>query len=343
MAATMKDVAVRANVSLTTVSLVLNKPHLRSIPQETRERVLDAIRALKYQPNIHARRLASRRSNTMGMIVSEISNPFFGDVIRAFEMAAAKRGLDQILCNTEYEPARIEAAVQRMIMEKARGVAVMTSTFDEESVSELARNRIHVVLLNPGPDQMRVRRIQIDYASGVTEAVDHLLELGHRVYGVISGPLRSRAAARMREITLAVLSRKGIGCSRLVESDYKAEAGAFAVRSILSQPPVPTAFLCGNDLIALGAISAFQDAGVRVPEDVSVVGADDVFFAPLARPPLTTVAVPCGKLGTMALEVLESMNRSRPPTPESLTLETHLVIRKSTAPPATRVQQSARL
>ena len=157
----MKDVAERANVSLTTVSLVLNKPHLRSIPPETRQRVLDAMRALKYQPNIHARRLASRHSNTMGMIVSEISNPFFAEIILVFERSASERGLDQILCNTEYEPAGIEAAVRRMIMEKARGVAVMTSSFDEQYVEELVRNRIHVVLLNPGPPHPRIRRIQM--------------------------------------------------------------------------------------------------------------------------------------------------------------------------------------
>jgi DNA-binding LacI/PurR family transcriptional regulator len=334
MVAKMKDVAERAGVSLTTVSLVLNKPRLRSIPPGTRRRVLDAMRALKYQPNIHARRLASRHSSAVGIVISEISNPFFADIIQAFEKSASERGLDQILWNTEYEPARIEAAVRRMIMEKVRGVAIMTSTFDEKYVDELARNRIPTVLLNPGPSHSRIRRIQTDYSSGVTQAVDHLLELGHRIFGVISGPLRSRAAARIREIFIEVLAKKGVHCCQAVESDYKADAGASAVRSILAHPPLPTAILCGNDLIALGAISAFQEAGIRVPEDVSVVGADDVFFAPLARPPLTTVAVPREELGRMALEVLENMNRSRPRTPENLTLETHLVVRKSTAPPS---------
>jgi DNA-binding LacI/PurR family transcriptional regulator len=333
MAVTMKDVAERANVSPTTVSLVLNKPRLRSIPAQTRERVLDAMRTLKYQPNIHARRLASQHSNTVGLIISEISNPFFGNIIRAFEKSAVERGLDEILCNTEYELARIEAAVRRMIMEKARGVAVMTSTFDEQYVQELVQNRIHVVLLNAGPAHPRIRRIQIDYPAGVTEAVEHLLGLGHRVFGVVSGPSRSHAAIRNRDILIEVLAQKGVRCSQVVESDYQADAGASAVRSILSQRPLPTAILCGNDLIALGAISAFQEAGVRVPEDISVVGADDVYFAPIARPPLTTVAVPGAKLGQMALELLENMKRSKSRTPDNLVLETRLVIRKSTAPP----------
>jgi DNA-binding LacI/PurR family transcriptional regulator len=137
-----------------------------------------------------------------------------------------------------------------------------------------------------------------------------------------------------------VLARKGLHCSQAVDSDYKVDAGASAVRSILSQPPLPTVILCGNDVIALGAISALEEAGVRVPMDVSIVGADDVFFARLARPPLTTVSVPCEKLGKMALDILESVKRSTLRTPGYLTLETHLVIRKSTAPPR-RVTEAA--
>jgi len=333
MAAKMKDVAQRAGVSQTTVSLVLNKKHIRSISRETRQRVLEASRELKYHPNIHARRLALRCNNTVGLIISEISNPFFADVIRAFERSASQRGLDLILFNTEYESARVEAAVRKMVAEKVQGVAVMTSMFDEVNVEELVRNRIHVVLLNPGPSLPRVRRIEINYSTGVVAAIKHLLDLGHRTFAVISGPPRSRTAVRIREIFLEALASKGLRCSRAVESDYKVEAGSAAIQSILSQPPLPTAVLCNNDVIALGAISALDEAGLRVPEDVSVVGVDDVFFARLARPPLTTVAVPREQLGKMAFEALESMRRSLQRTPESLTLETHLVVRKSTTAP----------
>jgi len=333
MAALMKDVAERAGVSLTTVSVVLNKTRIRSISPKTRRRVLEAARELNFQPNIHARRLASRRSNAVGLIISEISNPFFADVIRGFERAASERGLDQILMNTEYEPARIEAAVRRMVMEKARGVAIITSMFGKEHIEELVRNRMHVVLLNAGPSHPRIHRILINYSSGVTHAVDHLLGLGHRSFCVISGPLRSQSATTIREILMGALTEKGLRGFPVVESDYRVDAGGSAVQSLLSQHPLPTAILCGNDLIALGAISALQEAGFRVPEDVSVVGADDLFFARVARPPLTTVAVPCEQLGKMALEALEGMKRSALGVPQGLTLETHLVIRKSTAPP----------
>ncbi|MGH9453099.1 MAG: LacI family DNA-binding transcriptional regulator [Terriglobia bacterium] len=336
MVAKMKDVAARAGVSLTTVSHVINRTHIRSISSGTRQRVLEAAKKLNYQPNVHARRLALRRSNTVGLIISEISNPFFADVIQSFEKAASERGLDLLLFNTEYEPARIEAAVRRMVMEKVRGVAVMTSMFDEAHAHELTRNRMNVVLLNRGPVQPRIRRIQLNFSSGVAQAVDHLLELGHRSFGIITGPLRSNSAVRIRDVFVQALAQKGVRCFQPVESHYKVDAGASAVRSILAHPPLPTAILCANDLIALGAVSALQEAGIQVPEDVSVVGSDDVIFARLARPPLTTVAVPRESLGKIAFEVLDNMQRGVRRTPDSLTIETHLVIRKSTAPPPKR-------
>ncbi len=337
MVAKMKDVAERAGVSLTTVSHVLNRTHIRSISSGTRQRVLEAARKLHYQPNVHARRLALRRSNTVGLIISEISNPFFADVIQSFEKAATERGLDLLLFNTEYEPARIEAAVRRMVMEKVRGVAVMTSMFDEARAQELTRSRMPVVLLNEGPFHPRIRRIQLNFSTGVAQAVDHLIELGHRTFGIITGPLRSKSAVRIRDVFIQALAKKGLGCFQPVESYYKVDAGASAVRSILAQPPLPTAILCANDLIALGAISALQEAGIRVPEDVSVVGSDDVLFARLARPPLTTVAVPREHLGRVAFEVLDNMQRSTRRTPDGYTIETHLVIRKSTAPPPSKI------
>lgn len=333
MVAKMKDVAEKAGVSLTTVSHVLNRTHIRSISEETRQRVLQAARRLNYQPNLHARRLALRRSNSVGLIISELSNPFFADVIQSFEKAASARGLDLLLFNTEYDPARIESGVHKMIMEKVRGVAVMTSMFDESLAQELIRNRMNVVLLNPGPEHPRIRRILLDFSTGVSQAVDHLLQLGHRHFAVITGPLRSNSALRIRDTFVDVLARKGIRCGATVESDYKVDAGASAVRSILAQPPIPTAILCGNDLTALGAISALQEAGIRVPEDVSVAGCDDVLFARLARPPLTTVSLPRETLGKLAFETLEGMQRSSHKAAPELTVKTHLVIRKSTAPP----------
>lgn len=335
MVAQMKDVAARAGVSMTTVSQVLNRKRGFSVSPETRQRVLDAVSELKYRANVHARHLAQRQSSAAGLIISEISNPYFPDIIRGFEKAASERGLELLLCNTEYECTRVEAAVHKMIDDKVRGVAVMTSMFDESYARELIAHRIPVVLLSSSLKHPLLRQVQVDYSKGFSAALEHLLSLGHQSFGVISGPLNTRSAVCIRDALIDALARIGLQPSHILESHYKVDGGASAVRALLSKRPLPTALLCCNDLIALGAISALQEARIRVPEDVSVVGCDDVFFARLARPPLTTVHVPRQELGRLAFQMLYGI-RHRPMSRSLKTgVEAHLVVRKSTAvPPA---------
>jgi DNA-binding LacI/PurR family transcriptional regulator len=333
MVVQMKDVAERARVSLSTVSLVLNKKRRKSISPGTSKRVWEAARDLNYHANAHARRLARGRSNSVGLIISEISNPFFPEVIKGFETAAAHRGLELLLCNTEYEPERMEAAVSKMLSEGVRGVAIMTSTFGKEQLEALASRRIPVVLLSLGPNSPRARKIEIDFSKGMLQAIDHLVGLGHKSFGVISGPLHIGSAATTRDAFLNSLTQRGLRCDQVMECNYRVDGGTSAVRSLLSQAALPTALLCGNDLIAIGAISALQEANIRVPEDISVVGVDDIFFARLACPPLTTIHVPREELGKLGLEVLEGMRRSSGGRASAQRVETHLVLRKSTSAP----------
>jgi LacI family transcriptional regulator len=340
MVAQMKDVAARAGVSMTTVSQILNRKRGFSVSRETRERVLGAVRELKYRANIHARRLAQRQSSTVGLIISEISNPYFPDIIRGFEKAALERGLELLLCNTEYEGTRVEAAINKMIDDKVRGVAVMTSMFDESQARELLAHHIPVVLLISALKHPLLRQLQVNYAKGFSAALQHLLSLGHESFGVISGPLNTRSAVDIRDALIDALARHNLQPSHILESHYKVDGGASAVRALLSKPPLPTALLCCNDLIALGAISALQEAGVRVPEDVSVTGCDDVFFARLARPPLTTVHVPRQEMGRLAFEMLYEIRQRARRRAEKAGVETHLVIRKSTAPPRANAQRT---
>ena len=329
----MKDVAERAGVSLSTVSFVLNKKRGKSISRETTERVWAAARDLNYHINVHARLLARGQSNFVGLIISEIANPFFPDVIRGFESAAHQRGLELILCNTEYEPDRMQAAVAKMLSEGVRGVAVMTSTLSEEQLKELTSRRIPVVLLSVGPNSPRARRIEIDFATGMLEAIDHLLSLGHKSFGVLSGPLSVGSAATTRDAFVASLAKRKIKPVCVMETNYRVDGGMSAVRSLIHRSALPTALLCGNDIIAIGAISALQEASIRVPEDVSVVGIDDILFARLAYPPLTTIHVPREELGRLGFEMLDGIRRkSQTPTQS---VRTHLVVRKSTAAPKT--------
>jgi DNA-binding LacI/PurR family transcriptional regulator len=332
----MKDVAQHAGVSLSTVSFVLNKKRSKSISPETTKRVWASAQTLNYHVNVHARRLARGKSNFVGLIISEIANPFFPDVLKGFEKAASERGLELLLCNTEYKPERMEAAVNKMLGEGVRGVAVMTSSFGKDQLKPLASRRIPVVLLSVGPNSPKNRKIEIDFSTGMLQAIDHLTALGHKKFAIISGPVGLGSAATTRDAFLAALTKRGLHAEHVIECNYRVDGGMSAVRALLSQSSWPTALLCGNDLIAIGAISALQAANLRVPEDISVVGVDDIIFARLSSPPLTTIHVPGEELGQAGFEALEKMRRPSKTAVNKKQVKTHLVVRKSTAAPRKR-------
>jgi LacI family transcriptional regulator len=335
----MRDVAERAGVSVTTVSHVLNNTPHRPIAAATRERILAAVRELDYHADANARRLAQSRSNLFGLVVSEIANPFFPDVIGAFESAALARGFEVLLSNTEYDPGRSRATVRKMIENKVRGVAAITSMFDRALAAELASHGVPVVLLGAGPAGPRVGAIELDFGRGMGQALDHLVKLGHREIAFVSGPQRIASAVRIRDAFLREAAGRKLRPVRVVESNYKVDGGASAVAALAEGGEFPTAIACGNDLIAVGVLSALEDVGIGVPGDVSVIGYDDILVARLARPPLTTVSVPREVLGRTAFRALMKMQR-----PEQAgwvqELPTELVVRRSTA--AARTSSPAR-
>ncbi|HEY6400698.1 MAG TPA: LacI family DNA-binding transcriptional regulator, partial [Blastocatellia bacterium] len=330
MGYTMKDVAERAGVSLSTVSHVLNKT--RYTAPETESRVLQAVEDLNFHVNAHARRLAMKQTDLFGLIVSEIANPFFPEIINGFQTAAWKEGFDTLLCNTEHDATRSQNAIRNMLQSGVRGVAVMSSALDREAVESLKASGIGVVFYNLGPAEKLISNIQIDYLTGISQAVDHLIELGHRRIAVISGPQTNRTASALQKVMVEELEKRRLRPFPIVESNFKVDGGASAVRVIMGQSSIPTAIFCGNDLIAMGAMSALEEAGVKVPEDVSVVGFDDIFFARLARPPLTTVSVPREQLGELAFKALSKMSGSKRRIGVDYRVETELIVRKSTAP-----------
>jgi LacI family transcriptional regulator len=330
MAHTMKDVAERAGVSLSTVSHVLNKT--RYTAPETESRVLQAVEELNFHVNAHARRLAMKQTDLVGLIVSEIANPFFPEIINGFQTAAWKEGFDTLLCNTEHDATRSRNAIRNMLQSGVRGVAVMSSALDRVAVESLKASGIGAVFYNLGPAEKLISNIQIDYLTGISQAVDHLIGLGHWEIAVISGPRANRTAVALQKAIVEELEKRRLRPFPILESNFKVDGGASAVRVIMGQPSIPTAIFCGNDLIAMGAMSALEEAGVKVPEDVSVVGFDDIFFARLARPPLTTVGVPREQLGELAFKALSKMSRSKRRIGVDYRVETELVVRKSTAP-----------
>jgi DNA-binding LacI/PurR family transcriptional regulator len=324
----MKDVADRVGVSVTTVSHVLNKT--RPVARETRRRVLEVIRELGFHRNAHARRLARGHSDFYGLIVSDIKNPFFPEIITSFESAALERGFDLLLCNTNYDPARTQAAVRKMIENKVRGVAVMTSELPGNLGAELAAHQVAVVFLDMGSVEPYISNIRVDYARGIRQAIDYLFELGHRDFAFIAGPQSLCSAVVRREAFLAALRRRGIPDYRVIEGNHKVDGAVTAVRALLAEPKLATAILCSNDLTAIGALSTLQQAGFQVPRDVSVVGFDDIDFASLAYPPLTTVSLPRDRLAKLAFEALQKILRSKQRLGAEYVVETSLVVRQTT-------------
>ncbi|HWR50117.1 MAG TPA: LacI family DNA-binding transcriptional regulator [Bryobacteraceae bacterium] len=331
MAARMKDVAERAGVSVTTVSHVLNSTPHRPIAAATRDRILAAVRELDYHADANARRLAQNRSNLFGLVVSEIANPFFPDVIKAFETSALAHGFDVLLCNTEYDAGRTHIAVRKMIENKVRGVAVITSMFDRVFAEELASREVPVVVLGAGLAGPGISAVELEFGRGMGQAIDHLIELGHEEIAFVSGPQHIASAIRIRDAFVHATGRRRVRTGRVVQSNYKVDGGASAVAALAAADGFPTAIACGNDLIAVGVISALEDVGISVPADVSVIGYDNILVSRLARPPLTTVEVPRELLGRTAFRALENMQRSPSHTGRVHKLGTELVIRRSTA------------
>lgn len=326
----MREVARRAGVSLATVSRVLNNSEY--VSEETRRSVLDVVRELSYFKNVHARRLATGRSDLFGLVISEIANPFFPEIIRGYQATAWSRGSDVLLCNTEYDRERTKMVIRKLRESDVRGVAIVTSAVDPSMASELTDAGIPLVFCNSDPATRLVGNIRIEYEHGVKKAIQHVVELGHRRSAVIAGPAENRTAVTIKDALVSGLTALGLKPVCVLESNYRVDAGASAVREVLSRPEIPTVVFCGNDLIAMGAMSALEESGVRVPEDVSVLGIDDIFFAFLARPPLTTISVPREQLGVKAFEALDAMLKGKRQKGSNYTLATGLVVRRSTAP-----------
>ena len=327
----IKDVAREAGVSTATVSHVINNS--RFVSEETRGRVLRAVERCNYYPNAHARSLASGRSQMLGLLISDITNPFFPELVKAIEAAAFERGYDVVLSNTNYDQERVAHYVRRIIERQVAGVALMTSEFDDRLVEELARGRVSVVLLDRDAPAVGMSNLCVDYAAGIEEAVRHLVSLGHRRISFVSGPPHLSSIRKRLDAFRASRARylPGGAGGEVYVGDLKLEGGRRAAREMLAGGARPTAVVAANDLMALGAMREFLSAGLSIPRDVSVVGFDDISFAALAEPPLTTVCLPRGELGRRAVEALTATIEHPERQGVEVHVRTYLVERGSTA------------
>lgn len=330
------EIARRANVSTATVSRTINQSG--SVKSETARKVWRAIDELNYYPNSHARTLVSGRSRLLGLIVSDITNPFFPELVRAFEALAVQHQYDLILTSTDYQTTRMTVCLRRMLERKVDGVAIMTSEMDVGLIKELSRRGVPLVFMDVGQVGPRMSHVSIDYGNGVRQAVAHLVGLGHKRIAFISGPLDLHSARTRRQAFLEGMREHKLPPDRKLirEGTHTAEGGQQAMAGLLRLGKRPTAIVASNDWTAIGALRAIHAAGLRVPEDISVVGFDDIPLVSYTAPPLTTVRMSAADVGATAFQALFSLIGGERLEGDTYQVATRLIVRDSTAKPPAR-------
>jgi DNA-binding LacI/PurR family transcriptional regulator len=322
---TLQEVARRARVSTATVSRVLNNG--ASVKSSTRARVLKVIQELKYSPNVHAQSLAGGRSRSIGVIVSNIENPFFLDVYKTVEAGAHAAGYEVIMANTDYSADRLVTSIRLMLGRRLAGVAAIVSEMDAALIQELSGQRIPVVFYDVGTPRRNITNIRVDYRGGMAKLTSYLYSLGHRRVGYIGhhatlGPINER----IQSLRDATGKYPGLEVDMATDADTL-EGGRQAARLLLARSPRPTVLVCVNDVMAVGALREVRARGLRVPEDVSVTGFDNVTLAQFAVPALTTVHIPRDQIGRT---VCACLMRDDVPREQEFVVEPELVVRDST-------------
>ena len=336
MSATIADVARRARVSTATVSRVLSG-RMAARP-ETRARVLAAARDLDYRPSGIARSLKLRHTQTLGLIVTDIENPFFPQLVRAVEDAARSHGHALLLCNAVDDPEREAAYLDLLVDRRVDGVVIAARSLGARHVEWLKRTTLPVVLVNaPAPPGVELPSISSNNVAGGRLAARHLLGLGHRRIGVLSVGKRNPDAAERLAGVRSAMRAAGAGATVAVTRAAGAGVadGETAMLELLRDAPNVTAVVAYNDLMAIGAMRAVRASGRRVPDDLSVVGFDDVEVAAYVDPPLTTIRQSTSEMGRWAVERLAErlLNATNGALPERVVLPVRLEVRASTAPP----------
>ena len=330
MSLTIRDVALAAGVSTATVSNVLNKTG--KVGRRTQLHVLATVKRLGYVANAHARNLASRDSRTLGIIVSDIENPFFPEVIKSFEIRARQLGYEVILSDTSYDPRRTRESAERMMEHNVRGVAVMTSEISLRLIHELAARKIAVAFLDLAPPRTYMSNLRIDYFSGIERIVEHLYGCGHRRIAFVAGRPKLKSNSERREAYEETMRRLGLEPGPVVAGDLRFEGGLAAGLMIAQLTPRPTAVVAVNDLTAIGVIKGLTQSGCRVPEDISVTGFDNIRLAEYSNPSITTVDVHRDTLGQTAANALHEISCSADPSGREFHISVDLILRDSSGP-----------
>ncbi|HEY6341459.1 MAG TPA: LacI family DNA-binding transcriptional regulator [Bryobacteraceae bacterium] len=329
----IREIAKQARVSTATVSRTINRhPSVR--PQLAR-RVWKIIKELGYIPNTQARALVSGRSRIFGLIVSEMTNPFFPEIVHVFEETALHHNYEILLTSTVHDTERMKTSVRGMLEHRVEGVAVMTFGMEESLLDDLKLRKIPLVFVDVGPPRPRVSNIRIDYLHGIRQAVQHVAALRHEKIAFITGPLGLKSARARKDAFVQAIEEIGMFADPqwIVEGDHTLEGGERAFEEMLSLPSRPTAVVCSNDMTAMGVVRASYAKGIVIPRDLSVIGFDNIRLSQYMFPPLTTIEMSQSELARIAFHaLLKDVQREAPDrNGTEYVLRTNLIFRESTA------------
>ena len=333
---TIKDVAKAAGVSIGTVSNVLNSPEI--VTPEKRMRVQEAISRLSYQPNLVARTLKTRISKSIGLIIPDIKNPYYPAVARGVEDAAQRAGFTVFLCNNDRNVEKEREYIEALCKKEVDGLILVKPQVTPEELQRLSQQH-SIVLVDADvhlAPEVQCNFVNVDDKGNVAKALEILYEQGHRRIALISGLLESSGSKITHDVYLEFLRKRKIPVnpSYIIRGNYEWTGGLAAARELLSLESPPTAIFAANDLMAIGAIRAAREAGLRVPEDISVFGYDDIDMAQFCDPPLSTIHLPKYELGTASVDLLVEEFRlaasGQEPASRRLLLDTRIILREST-------------
>ena len=335
----IRDVARHAGVSIATVSRTINA--VPTVDRELAAKVQRSIRELNYFPNTQARSLVSGRSRLLGLLISEITNPFFPELIQGFEDIAVEHNYELLIGSTNYDTRRMEACIRRMVERNVEGVAVMTFGIEGPLLDELVARNIPMVFVDMPVNGLRAEALLVDYDTGIGQAVEHLRELGHRDIAFITGPMSQRSCQLRLDAYV-----KGIeGCGLVLQQrlilvgDHTLPGGTSAAERLLAMKPRPTAVLCSNDMMAIGVLRRLAAEGVQVPGEISVIGFDDIQLASYVNPALSSVRMSRNELARCAFAVLRAyIEQPEASVRQSVQIHTRLVARESSGRVAASAQ-----
>jgi LacI family transcriptional regulator len=336
---TIRDVARLAEVHPGTVSRALNEETRALVNPETADRVLRAAEELGYRPNRIARGLKTSRSHTIGVLIPDITNPVFPPIVRGIEDRLDQAGYTALIVNTDNDPERERIYLEAMQARQVDGFISATARLDKELLAELGGVGTPLVLVNRSLEDGSVPAVTVDDRRGIALAVGHVVELGHTQIGHVAGPQNLSTGHRRRLSFIEAMQAAGLEVPEehvKVGSYFTEEEGARACDELLSHAPAVTAIVAGNDLMAIGCYDTLEERGLTCPDDISVVGFNDMRFVDRLRPPLTTIGIPNREIGQEAADLLLEQLGGNAQAGGEVLLEPVLVVRASTGAPRAR-------